>query len=332
MNLKSNPTLKSSKIKVGLTMGDPSGIGPAITQVAIHKLKELAEFVVIGDEWVFKQSTVHRLQFTDIRFIDLNNVSRKNFEFGKVRAEYGRASIEYLDKALELMKKKEIECLVTCPISKEAINLAGFSYSGHTEYLAKHTGTKEYAMLLLNKNLKISLVTRHIPLKEVSSKINKDALYKTIFLTCRGLKQLFGIGNPRVIICGLNPHASDNGLIGEEENRIIKPVLEELKTKFKMRIDGPVSADSAIFKANMGEYDAVVAMYHDQALIPLKLNDNNSGVNLTLGLPFVRTSPLHGTAFDIARGGPKNFSRANPNSLIEAIALAVRCTLNLKKG
>lgn len=324
MSLKSNPTLKSSKIKVGITMGDPSGIGPAITQAAIHKLKGLADFVVIGDAWVLNKIQTANYKY---KLIDLNNISRKNFKFGEIKAEYGRASIEYLDKALALIKNKEIDCLVTCPISKAAINLAGFSYSGHTEYLAKRTNTKEFAMMLLNKILRISLVTRHIPLKDVSSKINKDVVYKTIFLTHRCLKQQFGIRNPRIVVCGLNPHASDNGLMGSEENKVIKPVVEKLRIKFKMHIAGPMSSDVAIYKTSIREYDGVIAMYHDQALIPLKLSGFDTGVNMTLGLPFVRTSPLHGTAFDIA----ENYSLATPHSLIEAIRLAVKCTKTLKK-
>lgn len=305
-------------------MGDPSGIGPEITCKAVHKLSDLADFVIIGDEWVFERATRYRLHAPRIRFIDLNNVSRKNFRFGEVKAEYGRAAVEYLDKALELIGKKEIDCLVTCPVSKESINKAGFNFQGHTEYLAQKTDTEDFVMMLLNRYLKFSLVTRHIPLKDIPWQLNKDRIYKTVFLTYKSLKELFLIKNPRIVVCGLNPHASDNGLIGKEENRLIKPALRSLRRKIKY-IDGPLSADVAISKARQGEYDCVIAMYHDQALIPLKLLDKNSGTNLTLGLPFVRTSPLHGTAFDIAGAG-----LANPASLIEAIRLALRCTLNLK--
>lgn len=156
-------------------MGDPSGIGPEIIAKALPEVKDLAEFVVIGDHWVFSK-------VTSAKFIDLNNVSQKNFRFGKVKAEYGKASIEYLDKALELIKKKEIDCLVTAPISKEAINLAGYKFSGHTEYFEKRTNAKHAVMLLLNKELKFSLVTRHIPLKSVSAKLNKDKILKNFNL------------------------------------------------------------------------------------------------------------------------------------------------------
>lgn len=330
MNLKNNPTFKSSqiktrsnlkpKVKVGITMGDPSGVGPIIALKAINYLRGFADFVVIGDKWVFEKNQ-------KFNFIDLNNVPHKNFSFGKIKAEYGRASLEYLDKALELIKLKEIDCLVTCPISKEAINLAGFNYGGHTEYFAKRFKIKDLVMMLVNNQLRISLATRHIPLKSVSSELKPDKLYKTILLTYRSLKKVFLIKSPRLIVCALNPHASDNGLMGNEENRIIKPVLNKLRGRIRY-LDGPLPSDVAISKASQKEYDCAIAMYHDQALIPLKLSGNDTGVNMTLGLPFVRTSPLHGTAFDIAQYP----SQVNPRSLIEAIRLAVKCTLNLRNA
>ncbi len=318
-------------------MGDPAGIGPAVIKKAVNKLKGLADFVVIGDKWVFDQvsgvlaeggpASGGRCQVLGVKFIDLNNITHKNFKFGKVKGEYGRASIEYLDKALELIENKEIDSLVTCPVSKEAINLAGFNkFSGHTEYLAAHTNIKYFAMMLLNKKLKACLITRHIPLKDVSSNLSPEKIYKTVLLTYRSLKKLFFIREPRIAVCGLNPHASDNGILGEEENKIIRPALERLKRIIK-NIDGPLPADTAALKAAQGKYDCLIAMYHDQALIPLKILGGYSGVNITLGLPFIRTSPLHGTAFDIAG----KFNLADPTSLIEAIRLAVRCTLNQKK-
>lgn len=344
MNLKNSPTLKSYRInpalpkedrldkirkggvKVGITMGDPSGIGPYITSKAIQQIKDAADFVIIGDKWVFDKWQSSKSKEQRVGFIDLNNVNHKNFSFGKIRAEYGRASIEYLDKALELIRAKQIDCLVTCPVSKEAWNLAGFKHSGHTEYLARRTHTKNFVMMLLNKHLKISLATRHIPLRRVSSELQPAQLYKAILITYQSLKKLFLLKEPRMVVCGLNPHASDNGLIGYEENQVIKPVLKRLKQSIKY-IDGPISSDVAILKAKQKLYDGLLAMYHDQALIPLKLLDNRRGVNLTLGLPFIRTSPLHGTAFDIAKD-----KSADPASLIEAIKLAIKCALNLKKA
>ena len=326
---------KLNKIRVGLTIGDPSGIGPAIILKAIDILKGKAEFVVIGDKWVLnlisedrRQNTEYRKSKTENRFVDLNNVSHKKFSFGRVKAEYGRASIEYLDKALELLRDKEIDCLVTAPISKEAINLAGFNYAGHTEYFMKKTGAHNVVMMLLNEKLRFSLVTRHIPLSKVAPSLNSRKLYNNILVTYRSLREMFGIKHPRIALCGINPHASDNGLIGNEENLIIKPAIKKIKKIVRAKIDGPLSSDVAILRAVNGLYDCVVVMYHDQALIPLKLTGTDSGVNVTLGLPFIRTSPLHGTAFDIATTPNK----ANPKSLIAAINLAIKCASVLKKA
>lgn len=326
MTSKNNRISKSYKIKVGLTIGDPSGIGPEITLKAIKALNGAFDLVVIGDAWVLKKAQDPRRKTHDPRIIDLNNVSRKNFKFGQIKAEYGRASVEYLDTALDLLKNKEIDCLVTCPISKEAINLAGFNYSGHTEYFRDKTGAKQAVMMLLNNELKFSLVTRHIPLKDVSAALNQNNIYNTVSLTRKSLIEIFGIKKPRIVVCGLNPHASDNGVIGKEEKRKIIPALNKFKNRIS-GIDGPLPADIAISKAYDNHYDAVIAMYHDQALIPLKLGQSGSGVNITLGLPFIRTSPLHGTAFDIAGS-----SKANPLSLIEAIKLAAKCVLFQKKA
>ena len=327
MSLKKKHTSKSRQVRVGITLGDPSGIGPEIVIKGLRRLRGLADFVVIGDKWVLNRFKSSGFRVQGFRLVDLNNVAHKNFSFGKIKAEYGRASLEYLDKALELIKKKEIDCLVTSPVSKEAINLAGFGgFLGHTEYLAGRCGRKDFAMLLLNQALKLSLVTRHIPVKRVSAALTREMIRKNIALTSASLKDLFAVNNPRIVVCGLNPHASDNGIIGDEESRVIKPALRALKKKIK-NLFGPYPADVAIAGVYAKKYDCAIAMYHDQALIPLKLTGPGTGVNMTLGLPFIRTSPLHGTAFDIAGS-----NKADPDSFIEAVKLAVRCSINLKKA
>lgn len=324
MGSKKNPTSKLYRIKAGITIGDPSGIGPAITAKAISELEGLADFTVIGDRWVFEKSQIANRKSQNYKFIDLNNVNHKNFKFGKVKAEYGRASIEYLDQALELINHKQIDCLITCPVSKEAVSRPGFKFSGHTEYLAERTNTQDFAMLLLNKDLKIGLLSRHIPLRDVPFSLDKDKIYKTILLTHFSLKRLFSIRAPRIAVCGLNPHASDNGLIGDEEKRVIEPAIKRIRTRIS-GIDGPLPADVAIVKTIHKKYDCCMAAYHDQALIALKVSGDASAVNITLGLPFIRTSPLHGTAFDIAG---TNLARAD--SLMEAIKLAVKCASRQK--
>jgi len=329
MSLRKSPTLKSSKVRVGLTIGDPAGIGPAITLKAIQQLEKSVSLTVIGNRFILKKaSRILRID-PDINLVDLDNINTRHFAFGKVNAECGQASIDYLDAALNLLKNKEIDCLVTCPISKEAINLAGVRFSGHTEYLGSRLSRTHLVMMLLNHKLKFSLVTRHIPLKQVCARLNKEELESNILNTIKGLRSLFAIPRPRLVLCGVNPHASDNGLIGEEENKLLRPVMRGLKNRAKAAfIEGPLPADVAIAAAAKGKFDCVIALYHDQALIPLKLTGPDTGVNLTLGLPFIRTSPLHGTAFDIA-ARPK---KANPDSLIAAIKLAVKCALNQKKA
>jgi len=330
MSLKNNPTLKSSKIRVGLTIGDPAGIGPAITLKALKILKGKADFTVIGSSLVLaKAAKLLKIIPEPVKLIDLNNVSGKEFKFGRLNAQNGKACLEYLDVALELLKEKKIDCLVTCPISKEAIHLAGSNFSGHTEYLAKHTGCRDLVMMLINDKIKFSLVTRHIRLCDVSRMLTRERLESNILNTVKGLKNLFLIKKPRLVVCGVNPHASDNGVIGTEEQNIIIPVIKSLNKKLgSLVINGVLGADLAISAAAKGKFDCVIAAYHDQALIALKLTGFDSGVNLTLGLPFLRTSPLHGVAFDIA-GKP---GLANPNSLVSAIKLAIKCTLNQRKA
>jgi 4-hydroxythreonine-4-phosphate dehydrogenase len=313
-------------IRVGITMGDPSGVGPEICADAARTMGQRFSLTVIGDRGVWNKVSRHKAHVTSVKFEDLRNIDLKKFKFGQVKADYGRAAIEYLDKALEMLKNGQIDCLVTAPISKEAINLAGFSYSGHTEYFADKLKAKDVVMMLINQDLKFALVTRHIPLKEVAQGLKKEKIRKTVLVTIAGLKELFGLKHPRLVVCGINPHGSDNGLIGKEENQVILPAIKELRKKFK-GIDGPMGADIAIAKARNKAYDCVIAMYHDQALIPLKLLGDETGVNISLGLGFVRTSPLHGTAFDIA-----GKHLASCASIIAAIKLAAQCTLNQKKA
>lgn len=328
MSLRENPILKSRRVRVGITIGDPSGVGPFIACKAIQKIKGLADFTVIGDSFVLKRSGASRDFLQQVKFIDLNNVNRRDFSLGTVRPEYGRASIAYLDKALELLSLNNIDCLVTCPISKEAVAAAGYKYSGHTEYLAKKAKTDFTVMMLLNRRLIFSLLTRHIPISKVSSQLDRHSICRNIELTASSLKRFFSLKNPRIAVCGLNPHASDNGLIGSEEVEIIGPAVKKAKADLMINIDGPLPADSAVRKALEGRYDALIAAYHDQALIPLKVTGYESGVNLTLGLPFIRTSPLHGTGFDIV----KTPRLINENSFIEAVRLAVKCASNQKKA
>lgn len=323
--------MRDKRIICGVTMGDPSGIGPEIILKALGRpeVLNLADFIVIGDSFVLnkcqsaKSQRVKESKSQRVTFFDLKNVSPKHYKFGKVSAEYGRASMEYLDRALELLKSKKIDCLITAPINKEAINLAGYKFSGHTDYIAKSFCIKDAVMMLFNRKLRVSLVTQHIPLKEVSKSLKVGGILNVIRKTSYALKHLFAIENPRIAVCGLNPHASDNGVIGDEEERFIIPAIKKARLSH-IAVTGPYPADTILRKQDA--FDAVVCMYHDQGLIPLKLTGFKDAVNITLGLSFVRTSPAHGTAFDIAG---KN--KAIPSSFIEAIKTAVKCSQNIKK-
>lgn len=336
-------------INIGITMGDPAGVGPRIIAKAIVRpgINKLGRILIIGDRWVFSKipsaggfacgeknqksppeaDVLAAKKIKNLEFIDLNNVPHKNFKFGKVSPEYGQAAMEYLKKAVGLIKEKQIDCLITAPISKQAINLAGYKYGGHTEFLARAFGKKEQAlvMMLLNKYFKISLVTRHLALSKVSPALKQQTIYRAIMVTYKALYRYFAIKNPRLCVAALNPHAGERGLLGKQEINLITPAISRARRLIK-NISGPLPADTAMSLAAQGRFNAVIAMYHDQALIPLKLLDFDSGVNLTLGLDFVRTSPLHGTGFDIAA---KNI--ANPNSMISAIKIAVECTKNLNR-
>ena len=314
--------MSSSKQRILITMGDPAGIGPEVTVKALsdRHISKLAHFLVVGDFFVIDKVRKSLRAKPEISLLDLANVRTTNFAFGIQKPAFGKAAMEYIDKALGNLKTGEADALVTAPVNKSSIRSAGFEkFEGHTEYLAEKTGHEtEFAMMFVGKKLKITLVTRHIALRDVAPAITVDAICRTIRLTSEHLKRYFGIEDARIAVAGLNPHASDGGLFGDEEERVIIPAIRKASIGIK-NIYGPLPADAVFYEALKGEFDAVVAMYHDQALAPFKTLYFNDGVNLTLGLPFIRTSPDHGTAFDIA-----GKSIADPTSMKEAILLACR--------
>lgn len=326
MSLRRNPISKSSRVRLGITIGDPVGIGPEVIVKALKdpSLNLEADFFIIGDKWILDKYDIQNSLSSRIscRIVDLGNVNRRNFVFGKSKTDHGRASIEYLEQAIKMVYAAKLDCLVTGPISKQAINSAGFKWKGHSEYLAHSSRTKDFVMMLNNKYLRTSLVTTHLPLKDVARELSKDKIYRTIAITRKALKEWFGIRRPRIVVSGLNPHASDAGVIGCEENDKIIPAVAKARKNDRL-IQGPLPADTAISKTIQGYFDCVICMYHDQALIPLKITEQKTGVNITLGLPFIRTSPLHGTAFDIA-----GQDRADPSSMKQAIRLALFCAKN----
>lgn len=240
-----------------------------------------------------------------------------DLEFGKHSKKGGELSVKYLDKAMELCQGKYVDGMVTCPISKDSINMAGYKYSGHTEYLAEKSNTEDFAMVLKGKKVVVLLNSTHVSLKEAINRVTKDSLSKKIRMAEKAKKEL-GLTGP-IAVAGLNPHNGENGLFGREEIEIIGPAVEEAKQE-GIECEGPIVPDTLFTKVLKGQYSISVVMYHDQGLIPMKMESFGMGVNVTIGLPFVRTSVDHGTAFDIVG---KNL--ADIGSLREAVNLGNEC-------
>jgi 4-hydroxythreonine-4-phosphate dehydrogenase len=318
---------------IGVTMGDPAGIGPEICAKALTapEIQMVANCLVIGDRKAMRQglkvAKIPNIEINPIKKIseakfirgtidvfDLNNVSPR-LKIGQVSRAAGKAAFEYIDKAIRLARDGKIDAITTAPINKEAIHKAGHRFQGHTEILAARTKAKNYAMLFVSDTLWIMLVTTHLPLRDVSKNLDKKKILRTIKLAHETLFKLRE-KKPRIGVAGLNPHAGEAGIFGDEEIKIIKPAVDEAR-KLGINVKGPISPDAIFYLANIGMFDLVVAMYHDQGLIPLKLLSFNKSVNVTVGLPIIRTSVDHGTGFDIAGKG-----WAKPQSLIEAIKVA----------
>lgn len=306
-----------------LTMGDPFGIGPEIIVKALHETHVWtgARFTIVGVLQAFE-----RLKgFSDLR-------QREGFHFVDVDSSQcvfcpensGRLSVLALEKVVNLLKQGPCQTLVTAPISKGRVKAAGFTFPGHTEFLCAAFNVKRFAMMLFHERLRVVLATIHCPLKDVAKHLTIDSIVDKLALTAETLKGYFGIAKPRIAVCGLNPHAGESGLIGREEMEIIVPAIERFRGTPEARfavVTGPLSADSVFHRAMSGEFDAVLSQYHDQGLIPIKTTGFFTSLNLTMGLPFVRTSPDHGTAFDIA-----GKDLADARSMVAAIFAAKEFT------
>jgi len=310
------------KKTVVITMGDPTGIGPEITFKALTKLKTTQNnhLIVIGPLSLFKtQEKYKRLSKNkSITFHDIPLPASYHKKISKQLA--GKISLDALRVAVKMIKNNQAQALVTAPISKENVRLAGFKFTGHTEFLCHEFGTKKHAMMLFNKRLRVVLSTIHIPLKDVIPSLSQKMLVEKLGLTADALRFFFKTKAPKIAVCGINPHAGENSLLGKEEKQILVPAINKFLKSCRQtsKVFGPVSADAVFSRAIDGSYDAVLCHYHDQGLIPIKLLGVDDCVNLTLGLPFVRTSPGHGTAFDIA-----GKDKASPNSMIAAIKAAI---------
>jgi len=331
----------SDPVRIGITMGDINGIGPEVIIKALRNPKILDycipviygsgkvisyyKNIVKGDEFVYHQArSGDKLQQGKIYVINCwqENVT---IAIGKITETGGRYSLMAIDQAIADIQSGWIEGLVTAPIHKKSMQLAGFNYAGHTDYLAYKLGSKDYLMMMIGQHMKIGLVTTHIPLKEVPEKITVSKIKESARILYQTLQKDFGIDRPVIALLGLNPHAGDEGVIGQEELNSIVPAIQELKNN-GMMVFGPFSPDGFFGSNQFKKFDGVLAMYHDQGLIPFKTLEFSTGVNFTAGLPVVRTSPDHGTAFDIAG---KN--TAEPASFSEALFGAIDISRQRKK-
>jgi 4-hydroxythreonine-4-phosphate dehydrogenase len=322
-------------------MGDPAGIGPEVVLKAVAEIEvlEACRSVIIGDA----QQLAHNARILDLQcgyeivrrgetlpeeihaplIYHLDNIEG-HVEPGIESDSAGKAAAEYIEAAVELCAAGKIDAIATAPINKRALFLAGYSFPGHTEFLAHLTGAEEVAMGFVAANLRIVLLSTHVPLSEAIRLVTRERIEKTIRLAHREL-QRWGIDQPRIAMAALNPHGAEGGLFGIEEVSEMMPAIEKCRVSEGIDVRGPFSADTVYLRASRGEFDVVVACYHDQAMIPVKCLSFGEAVNVTLGLPFIRTSVDHGTAFDIAGKGI-----AEHSSMVAAIKLAAE--LSLKAG
>lgn len=316
-------------------MGDAAGIGPEIVDkvFSLGEIHQLCRPLVIGDAKVLSEaqkvartslrvhpiSSVSEAKFASgvVDVIDLSNIKLEGLRMGEPQAMAGKASFEYIKRAIELALAGEIDAITTAPINKEALNMAGYKYPGHTEILADLTGSKDFAMMFIAGPLRVILVTIHVSLRDAIDLIKKDRVLTTIKLAHDSMGK-FGVPDPRIVVAGLNPHAGEAGMFGSEDIKEIAPAVEAAENS-GINVVGPLPADTIFYRISKGEFDIAVAMYHDQGCIPIKLLGFEVGVNITVGLPIVRTSPDHGTAY--GRAG-RRLGTGDPSSLFEAIKVA----------
>jgi 4-hydroxythreonine-4-phosphate dehydrogenase len=311
---------------IGITLGDPGGIGPEVILKAFRRKFSGGSFVLFGSERVLEHhARILSIPFSRRQFeiVDIDNVPKPFF--GSRPNISGKASMEYLETAFRYYDEGKIHGIVTGPIQKESWHKSGYRYAGQTEFCADRTRTADYCMLIAGVRLRIAVLSTHLSLADALLHVNQDSIYKKIRLLDREFKRL-GISSPEIACAALNPHAGENGAFGTEESTEIQPALEQLR-KEGVLVEGPI-APEVIFRIAVSskKWDVILAMYHDQAMIPIKLLEFEQSANVTLGLPLLRTSPDHGTAFDIAGKG-----KANPSSMIYAMKLVIKWTKAISK-
>jgi 4-hydroxythreonine-4-phosphate dehydrogenase len=328
-----NPSGKpSEKPRIGITLGEINGIGPEVVIKALHdhRIMNMTTPVIYGSSKVlsfykkllnieeFSYSPVRTLGQYSPKSINLVNCWDETIEItpGKASVATGKAALQALKQATGDLKDGHLDAIVTAPIDKSTIHSEEFPFKGHTEFFAEFFGSKDHLMLLVNDSLRVGLVSVHVPLREVANLITKERVESKLKVLEQSLKKDFGVNKPKIAILALNPHAGDGGLIGTEEDIILKPLIQELRNAGKI-FSGPYPADGFFAAGSHLKYDGILAMYHDQGLVPFKSIAFDSGVNFTAGLPVIRTSPDHGTAYNIAG---KN--QASENSMRHAIYTA----------
>jgi 4-hydroxythreonine-4-phosphate dehydrogenase len=316
----------SNKPIIGITMGDPNGIGAEVIVKALlcSEIQSLCVPLVFGDAQILEEAKKLTCISNEVKVISITKLDREGSRPGRPDRKAGEASLLYIKEAVQFALDGKVDAIVTAPISKESIHLAGAKYPGHTEMLQDLTGAKRVAMMFEGGKFRVVLVTIHCALSDVPRLINEEKILSTIELADESLINLFRIPEPKIVVSALNPHAGEAGAFGNEEQLYIIPAIQKARER-GMNVVGPIPADTLFYLAAHGKWDAVIAMYHDQGLIPFKMLSFDEGVNVTLGLPIIRTSPDHGTAYDIAWKG-----KANPSSMISAINVAVKLARNRK--
>lgn len=319
--------------KIAVTIGDPSGIGPEIILKSIKENKSLADkLLLIGNKEIFLQhAEKFDVSISDLEIYDIEG-KISNLKEGVPTIESGTISFHSVKIACEFARNGNVRAIVTAPISKKAINMAGFYYSGHTEILQEFINdNKPVEMFFVAEDFRILLLTRHIALAEVPKVLTREKIIESVLILHNSLKTSFKVNNPKIAICGLNPHAGEDGLLGNEELQVIIPAIKDLQSNYEINVDGPFPADTIWLKAakpyfekTSQPYDAYIACYHDQGLIPMKLLAMDETVNVTINMPVIRTSPSHGTAFDIAGKNIASF-----RSMEAAIKLADQISTNV---
>ena len=329
------PEHRKKRPRIAVTLGDPNGVGPEVVLkcLADSRLMKFVEPLVVGSAHVLKvhanklgyrelrihvvQQPPDRLQEGGLTVLDIAKGDKPPVDFGKVNKDAGRLAMKAVEAATDLCLQGHADAMVTAPISKEAIAQAGYEFPGHTEFIARRAGSDTYTMMFVADDLRIGLVTGHIPIWDVPKRVTREAILEKIQVIATSLNQDFGVERPKIAVLGLNPHAGDGGVLGREETETILPAIER-SCEGGHLVFGPFPADSFFGIGAYRLYDAVLAMYHDQGLIPFKALAFESGVNYTAGLSVVRTSPDHGTAFNIAGEG-----KASPGSIRSAVYLAL---------